>query len=131
MNIKSKANHLYSVKNPRYVRVNLLKTSLELILTNFKREGYILKSTPKEYQEFIEDIKTLNEFEFMLDFHMPSYLLVFPSRTQFYNHPLYLDGSLVLQDKSSCLSVEALNPPKGSTLLDACAAPGNKTCQGL
>ena len=34
-------------------------------------------------------------------------------------------------DKASCLSVEALNPPSGCTLLDSCAAPGMKTCQGL
>ena len=36
-----------------------------------------------------------------------------------------------LLDKASCLSVEALNPPIGCTLLDSCAAPGMKTCQGL
>ena len=71
-----------SVKNQRYVRVNLLKMSHELILANFKREAYILKPTSDEYQVFIEDINNLNEFEYMLDFHMPSYLLVFPSKTQ-------------------------------------------------
>jgi len=120
-----------SVKNPRYVRVNLMKTTLELTLTHFKREGYILKPTSDNYQEFIEHIKCLNEFEFMLDFHMPKYLLVFPVKTQFYNHPLYQDGSLVLQDKASCLSVEALAPPNGCTLLDSCAAPGMKTCQAV
>jgi len=116
-------------KNPRYVRVNLLKTTLDLALTHFKREGYEMKPTSSNYQEFIKRIKSLNEFEFMLDFHMPTYLLVFPHKTQFYEHPLYQDGSLVLQDKASCLSVEALNPPIGCTLLDSCAAPGMKTCQ--
>merc|ERR1712025_879670 len=67
--------------------------------------------------------------EFMLDYHLPKSLLVFQSKTQFYDHPLYLDGSLVLQDKASCLSVEALEPPPGCALLDACAAPGMKSCQ--
>ena len=119
------------VKNPRYVRVNLLKTTMDLILTNFKREGFVLKTKPIDYEKFLDEIKSLNEFEFMLDFHMPNYLLVFPSKTHFYNHPLYLDGSLVLQDKASCLSVEALEPPPGCTLLDACAAPGMKTSHSI
>ena len=87
-------------KNPRYVRVNLLKTTLDLALTYFKREGYEMKPTSSNYQEFIKRIKSLNEFEFMLDFHMPTYLLVFPTKTQFYDHPLYQDGSLVLQGLS-------------------------------
>jgi hypothetical protein len=65
-----------------------------------KREGYKLKPTSCNYQEFIKHIESLNEFEFMLDFHMPTYLLVFPPKTQFYDHPLYQDGSLVLQGLS-------------------------------
>ena len=32
-----------------------------------------------------------------------------------------------LQDKGSCFPAEILNPPPGSHVLDACAAPGNKT----
>lgn len=118
-------------KNPRYVRVNLLKTTMELAIVQFQREGLILKSTPKNYEEFTLAIRDLNDDEFMLDFHMPQYLLVFPCKKQFYDHPLYLDGSVVLQDKASCMSVEALNPPKNAVLLDACAAPGMKTCQAV
>ena len=32
-----------------------------------------------------------------------------------------------LQSKSSCMPAHALNPEPGWTVLDACAAPGNKT----
>lgn len=32
-----------------------------------------------------------------------------------------------LQSKASCLPAHALNPEQGWTVLDACAAPGNKT----
>ena len=118
-----------NVVQPRYVRVNLLKTSLDSILVDFKRDGFELVKTPSNYKDFIDKVVTLKENEFMLDFHMQDFLLVFPHKTQFYDHPLYLDGSLVLQDKASCLSVFALNPDPGSVLFDACAAPGMKTCQ--
>jgi len=67
----------------------------------------------------------------MIDFHLKDYLLIFPPKTQFYDYPLYLDGSLVLQDKASCLTVAALNPTPGKIILDACAAPGMKTSQAL
>lgn len=32
-----------------------------------------------------------------------------------------------LQDKASCFPAHVCNPPKGAHIIDACAAPGNKT----
>ena len=92
----------------------MLKTTLELTLITFRRDNFDLKKTPEMYEDFLTEISDLKENEFMLDFHMPNYLLVFNAKTQFYDHPLYLDGSIVLQDKASCLSVEAMNPPPGN-----------------
>ena len=101
-------------KQPRYVRVNLLKTSMDLVLTNFSREyGFVLNPTPENYEDFIGAIQNQKEFEFMVDFHLRDYLLVFPIGTHFYDNPLYLDGSLILQDKASCLPVACLNPNNG------------------
>ena len=96
------------IQQPRYVRVNLLKTSMDLVLAHLKREGLILKPNPENYEKFLQYIVNLEEHEFMIDFHLPEYLLVFPSKTQFYDYPLYIDGSLILQDKASCLTVAAL-----------------------
>ncbi|XP_061009424.1 28S rRNA (cytosine-C(5))-methyltransferase isoform X2 [Dama dama] len=44
-----------------------------------------------------------------------------------HDHPLYQAGHLILQDKASCLPAMLLAPPPGSHVIDACAAPGNKT----
>jgi len=119
------------IQQPRYVRVNLLKTTMDLVLAHLKREGLILKPNPENYEKFLQYIVNLEEHEFMIDFHLSGYLLVFPSKTQFYDYPLYIDGSLILQDKASCLTVAALDPPQGCTILDACSAPGMKTSQAL
>lgn len=54
-------------------------------------------------------------------------LLAFPPGTDFTAHPLYVNGTLILQDRSSCLPAHLLAPPPGALVLDATAAPGNKT----
>ncbi|CAB4055633.1 NSUN5 [Lepeophtheirus salmonis] len=51
------------------------------------------------------------------------------SQNSFYSHELYLNGSIILQDKASTLPIQALNVKEGSIVMDACAAPGNKTTQ--
>lgn len=42
-------------------------------------------------------------------------------------HPHYKQGLYSIQDESSMLVSEALNPPRDSQVLDMCAAPGGKT----
>ncbi len=41
--------------------------------------------------------------------------------------PLAAEGAFVIQDEASQLIVELAAPPPGSTVLDLCASPGNKT----
>lgn len=36
-------------------------------------------------------------------------------------------GALVIQQKASCFSALALDPPAGASVIDGCAAPGSKT----
>jgi len=54
-----------------------------------------------------------------------------PPGTRFHDHPRVMSGCWILQDKASCFSAEALCGPdasyQGGDVLDACAAPGNKT----
>lgn len=44
------------------------------------------------------------------------------------NDRLFKDGLLSVQDKSSMFVAEIMNVKEGSTVLDACSAPGGKTC---
>lgn len=61
-----------------------------------------------------------------VDKHIPN-LLVLPPSFDLHKDELYLNGSIVIQDKASCFPAFILNPPLNSNVIDGCAAPGNKT----
>ncbi|KAM4820718.1 28S rRNA (cytosine-C(5))-methyltransferase [Thomomys bottae] len=107
---------------PRYVRVNTLKTCSDDAVDYFKRKGFSYQGRACS----LEDLRALGGKHFLLDPLLPE-LLVFPAQTDLHEHPLYLAGHLILQDKASCLPAVLLAPPPGSHVIDACAAPGNKT----
>lgn len=107
---------------PRYVRVNTLKTTLEDVIDYLKREGFSYQGTLSQ----IEDLDRLSGKKFLCDLHLQD-LLVFSAKTDFHDHFLYKAGHIILQDKASCLPAFLLNPRAGSHVIDACAAPGNKT----
>ncbi|SCU88581.1 LADA_0E10990g1_1 [Lachancea dasiensis] len=43
------------------------------------------------------------------------------------SHELYKTGKVIIQDRASCFPAHILNPSKDDIIIDACAAPGNKT----
>ncbi|XP_058791872.1 28S rRNA (cytosine-C(5))-methyltransferase-like isoform X2 [Phymastichus coffea] len=108
---------------PTYVRVNTLSISLEQCIHAFYKEGWELIQYPQTYSHYLATISQLKKREFIRDIHI-SELLIFPPGTSFYNHPGYLKGKFVLQNKGSCLASFLLNPKPGSVVLDMCAAPG-------
>ncbi|XP_032901922.1 28S rRNA (cytosine-C(5))-methyltransferase [Amblyraja radiata] len=107
---------------PRYVRVNLLKTNMEDVIDYFKREDYHYLGQATD----ADHLKNLGSKQFVSDPHLPE-LLVFHPKIDLHENVLYTAGHIILQDKASCLPAHLLNPPVGSHVIDACAAPGNKT----
>ncbi|NXJ93294.1 NSUN5 methyltransferase, partial [Corythaixoides concolor] len=107
---------------PRYVRVNTLKTRVDDVIDFFKRQGYSYLGKAGS----VEELRALSGKKFLLDLHLPE-LLVFPPQTDFHDNLLYTSGHIILQDKASCLPAFLLSPAAGSHVIDACAAPGNKT----
>jgi 25S rRNA (cytosine2278-C5)-methyltransferase len=107
---------------PRWVRVNQLKTTTEDFLDTL---------ASKNFQPVVE----LNDLDsvkagYFVDPNVPNLLAFSP------HHPIqstlekeYSSGAIILQDKASCIPVVLLDPPRGARVLDACAAPGNKTTQ--
>ncbi|KAI9506037.1 S-adenosyl-L-methionine-dependent methyltransferase, partial [Coemansia spiralis] len=111
----------------RYVRVNLLVSTVDDVVEHFQNEGYkLIKTSKTGDRSNINDALKAKSHAFMRDLDLHD-LLVFPSGTDLHAHPLYLNGSIILQDKASCMPAHVVHPAAGSTALDACAAPGNKT----
>jgi putative methyltransferase len=54
-------------------------------------------------------------------------VLHLPSGTDVHAHALVSSGHLIQQGFASCLAAHALAPQPGWSVVDACAAPGNKT----
>ncbi|KAL3682791.1 hypothetical protein R1sor_000813 [Riccia sorocarpa] len=89
---------------PRYVRINTLKISRSEAIKSLKQ----LTDSVKE-DDLISD------------------LLILPAGTDLHMHALVQNGSLVLQGKASCMPAPVLDPKPDWEVIDACAAPGNKT----
>ncbi|KAF7972524.1 hypothetical protein HWV62_2193 [Athelia sp. TMB] len=65
---------------------------------------------------------------FSEDEHIPD-LLKFSPQMQFHDDIAYKTGKIILQDKASCFPAVVLAPPaeESAVVIDATAAPGNKT----
>ncbi|KAI9247490.1 S-adenosyl-L-methionine-dependent methyltransferase [Phascolomyces articulosus] len=105
---------------PRYVRVNTHRTTMDKVIQSFKKEKY------KYVDQAPDDLRELPANSYCRDPHLDD-LLVFTPKTDLHNHPLYIAGDIILQDKASCFPAHVCRPPKDAHAIDACAAPGNKT----
>jgi putative methyltransferase len=101
---------------PRYVRVNTALWTIEEAVKSFVSQGFFV-SGPFE-----------STVGFARDDHIPN-LLLFSPQTQFHDNTAYKTGKIILQDKASCFPAVVLDPPArdDSVVIDATAAPGNKT----
>ncbi|KAL8522282.1 hypothetical protein ACS0TY_012422 [Phlomoides rotata] len=90
-------------QKPRYVRVNTLKIDTGVAISELRQQ-----------------------YEVQEDDTVPD-LLVLPPGADLHNHPLVVNGSIFLQGKASSMAAVALGPRPGWEVVDACAAPGNKT----
>ncbi|EKF38445.1 hypothetical protein MOQ_001347 [Trypanosoma cruzi marinkellei] len=133
---------------PRYARVNTLKIDVDTLVERLhraaeKRGREDDGSQGKEQQRNGKKPHHAKGFRhlsaFTMDPVVPS-LLVFPAGTDLHAHPAVRSGQLILQDRASCLpacvlldAVEVVRPSSIEAsapleyIVDACAAPGNKT----
>ncbi|KAJ1849483.1 hypothetical protein LPJ70_000450 [Coemansia sp. RSA 2708] len=107
----------------RYVRVNTLVWTTDKVVEHFVKDSYELVAPSRDEMRSALEVNTRR---FMRDLDMND-VLVFPPGTDLHAHRTYVVGAIILQDKGSCAPAHVVQPAPGSTVLDACAAPGNKT----
>ncbi|XP_063377769.1 28S rRNA (cytosine-C(5))-methyltransferase [Cydia fagiglandana] len=118
-----------AIRRPRYVRINTNLLTTSDAIRAFQDEEYrFVRCTSGSYNDYLEQIKGLGEYDFTQDYHVKT-VFVFSSGTKLHEHELYLENKIILQDKATALAVHVLAPPPGSIALDMCAAPGMKTTQ--
>ncbi|VDN98339.1 unnamed protein product [Rodentolepis nana] len=128
------ANKIVTQKIPVYVRViEPMDKIIETLssVESFKQISYDHGTT--SYKKFIKLVKGLKIDEFIRDYHFPYLLLLFAPGTDLHLSSIITSKLGVIQDKASCLPplvlLDAISLPQNQsiTILDACAAPGNKT----
>ena len=113
---------------PRYVRVNTLKISVDAAVASFCNEGWAQLAPDAFVMEFLEQ-RGDKRRAFAIDRHLFD-VLVFPAGTDLHDHHMVASGELRLQDKASCMPPHVLSGGGAIPLriaLDPCAAPGGKT----
>ena len=89
---------------PRTIRVNLIHTTIQDVMD--------------ELGKSVNDIRQNS--------HIPE-VLELPPGVDLHSHRLVRNGNIVLQSLSSCIPAAVLSPMPNWKVIDACAAPGNKT----
>ena len=109
--------------HPRWVRVNALKSTLEEQLrTTFA--AYAKIDALGEVMAAPSTAKVLKIDELVPD------LLALPPNHELSANKAYIQGEIIIQDKASCFPALLLLPRQvrlDGDIIDACAAPGNKT----
>lgn len=99
----------------RWFRVNTIKTTKDAVLREF---GQL---------ERVYGIKDIKKGTIYHDEYIPNLFGVDP-KEKITTTDAYKNGRIVIQDRSSCFPAFILNPHPGKDkIIDACAAPGNKT----
>ncbi|GAA29579.2 putative methyltransferase NSUN5 [Clonorchis sinensis] len=112
---------------PCYARVNRLRADLESVLKELQSEQYTeLQTTGKRTRKML---RKLEDNQFYVDYHLSDNLLIFTHGSLLYKLPAVTSRKLIIQDKASCIVPEVVRPNPNADVLDACAAPGNKTLQ--
>lgn len=105
----------------RWIRVNTLKSTLEA-------QSLDLLAPYKRVRDLVDVGHAPSDPRYCVDDNVPN-LVAVPSDTSLTRTSPYLNGEIILQDKASCFPAHLLtgdNVHVGD-IIDACAAPGNKT----
>jgi len=115
-----------------YLLISYSQKDVNAIFEGFSKKRYTtlrvntIKTTRVEFEKRAAQLNVILK---PVSWYADAYVLVSPSLRIFSETPLYTQGLCYVQSLSSMLPAIILNPQKGETVLDLCAAPGSKTSQ--
>ena len=110
---------------PRYVRVNTLLTTRQEVENILLKHKFVFGGELKNNSQ-IDHFLQNDKLTYFNDNTIPN-LLTFSREATKLLSPIVETGHLIFQDKASCLPASVLAPAQDCVVIDACAAPGNKT----
>ncbi|GMM38258.1 rRNA (cytosine-C5-)-methyltransferase [Saccharomycopsis crataegensis] len=103
----------------RWVRVNTIKSTVDAVLT---KDPFFKKLTKVDaFEKVIDTPGTIFH-----DPYIPNLYGLHP-KDKVTSTDAYKQGKIIIQDRASCFPAHILHPSPGDHIIDACAAPGNKT----
>jgi 25S rRNA (cytosine2278-C5)-methyltransferase len=115
---------------PRWVRVNRLRRSAAAVLARLRDRGYTVLPPTVALDDLQAAAAGVGHGRWVWqDPSLPEVLALPPTAALWDDHGDWVrDGTLVVQDRASCLPAYALGVDRATAhVIDACAAPGNKT----
>ncbi|GAV56037.1 hypothetical protein ZYGR_0AZ02090 [Zygosaccharomyces rouxii] len=100
----------------RWIRINPLKCDISATVEQLN----------KKFTHRVDHWNQLSPGSIYYDEYVPNLFGIHPSE-KITSHDLYKQGKIIIQDRASCFPAHILNPGKDDVVMDACAAPGNKT----
>lgn len=109
--------------HPRWIRINVLRTTPRKELdTTFA--GY---TRVEDLTRITSSAESSNSKLLYIDANVPD-LVAVRGDEDFSGHAAYREGRIIFQEKASCFPAQLLAPASiEGDVIDACAAPGNKT----
>ncbi|KIS65980.1 rRNA (cytosine-C5-)-methyltransferase RCM1 [Mycosarcoma maydis] len=105
---------------PRWIRINPLRATRDQVLQWLSDNRYT--------QVDVRDDEIGGIKQFAESTHVAGLLAFHPKATSaLLKSEMYRENWIVMQDLASCFPAYILDPPAGSSVIDATSAPGNKT----
>ena len=103
-----------------------LDETVQLLVANNKKRIYYIRPN-RLYDDYETTFESIADTKMKRDPDIPEVSRIIEGVDSIVQSSLFKDGRLLIQDKSSVATVNALDPQPGQKIWDACAAPGMKT----
>jgi 16S rRNA (cytosine967-C5)-methyltransferase len=102
------------------------KDSAELMITNNQNRYYYIRPN-KLFKHHESVLESLTDVQLVRDPDVPEVSRIVEGVDTVVKSQSFKDGRILIQDKASVVTVNALDPQPNQKIWDACAAPGMKT----